>query len=285
LCLLTRRRYAGLLPPECTPDLALDAEAVAAGALFCPDFDPGTAVPPPAFALTPGKPPLPAESAPKSWAELLADADALFFRKPDSGLEQRLRACGVRNVTWIDPRPAAPPHAALRFLQAAGCTASDELLCKPLWPAPAPGGCCLWLHPGSGSPAKNWPIASFAELACAWQSRHDGEVIVSFGEADAGLESAVTRELTRGDVRWHPVREVAAAELLRLLRKETALYIGNDSGVTHLAGAAGLPTVALFRATDPVVWRPLGNCTVFRDGQLDRVLAWLSKRGSCRTPW
>ena len=35
--------------------------------------------------------------------------------------------------------------------------------------------------------------------------------------------------------------------------------MGNDSGVTHLAAAAGAPTVALFGATDPGVWAPIGS--------------------------
>ena len=37
------------------------------------------------------------------------------------------------------------------------------------------------------------------------------------------------------------------------------VYIGNDSGITHLAGAVGTPTVALFGPTDPEVWAPRGE--------------------------
>jgi ADP-heptose:LPS heptosyltransferase len=37
------------------------------------------------------------------------------------------------------------------------------------------------------------------------------------------------------------------------------LYVGNDSGTTHLAAAIGLPTVAIFGTTDPQIWRPLGE--------------------------
>ncbi len=39
---------------------------------------------------------------------------------------------------------------------------------------------------------------------------------------------------------------------------ECALYVGNDSGITHLAAGLGVPTVAVFGPTDPAVWRPLG---------------------------
>ena len=36
-------------------------------------------------------------------------------------------------------------------------------------------------------------------------------------------------------------------------------YIGNDSGITHLAATLGLRTVALFKNTDPGIWAPLGE--------------------------
>ena len=45
---------------------------------------------------------------------------------------------------------------------------------------------------------------------------------------------------------------------------QAACYLGNDSGVTHLAGAVGTPTIALFGPTDPATWKPLGRTTVLR---------------------
>jgi ADP-heptose:LPS heptosyltransferase len=41
------------------------------------------------------------------------------------------------------------------------------------------------------------------------------------------------------------------------------IYVGNDSGISHLAAAVGTPTVALFRSTDPRVWAPRGSCSHF----------------------
>jgi ADP-heptose:LPS heptosyltransferase len=37
------------------------------------------------------------------------------------------------------------------------------------------------------------------------------------------------------------------------------VYIGNDSGITHLAAAVGTPVVAIFGPTDPAVWAPRGD--------------------------
>ena len=46
-------------------------------------------------------------------------------------------------------------------------------------------------------------------------------------------------------------------ELFNELRT-ASLFVGNDSGPSHLAGIMGLPTIALFGPTDPAVWKPLG---------------------------
>jgi lipopolysaccharide heptosyltransferase III len=49
---------------------------------------------------------------------------------------------------------------------------------------------------------------------------------------------------------------------LGALLSRAGLFVGNDSGVTHLAAAAGAPTVALFGPTDPAQWAPVGPAVV-----------------------
>lgn len=96
------------------------------------------------------------------------------------------------------------------------------------------------IHPFSGSPKKNWPLDKFREVA--------------------DLLS------TRMPVRWcsGPAEELADAtrfddlgDLARWLAR-ASLYIGNDSGITHLAAAVGVPVVAIFGPTDPRIWAPRG---------------------------
>ena len=47
------------------------------------------------------------------------------------------------------------------------------------------------------------------------------------------------------------------------------VYIGNDSGITHLAAAAGVPVVAIFGPTDPELWAPRGDRVQIVSGTLD----------------
>ena len=97
------------------------------------------------------------------------------------------------------------------------------------------------IHPFSGSPKKNWPLPRFRQLAARLQQSMP--VRWCAGPEDPPLEDAV--------------RIDDLYELGTWLAK-ARLYIGNDSGITHLAAAAGTPVLALFGPTDPDVWAPRG---------------------------
>ncbi|MBZ5622830.1 MAG: glycosyltransferase family 9 protein [Acidobacteriia bacterium] len=96
-------------------------------------------------------------------------------------------------------------------------------------------------HPFSGSPKKNWPLAKFQELAR--QLERTMPVRWCAGPEDPPLP---------GSVRIHDLYDLA-----RWLAR-ARLYIGNDSGITHLAAAVGTPVLALFGPTNPEVWAPRG---------------------------
>lgn len=94
------------------------------------------------------------------------------------------------------------------------------------------------LHPFSGSEKKNWPLSAFRELAGLL-----GEVAWTCGPEEELPEAR---------------RFVDLAELAQWI-SGARLYIGNDSGITHLAAAVGTPVLALFGPTDPTIWCPAGR--------------------------
>ncbi|HUI69821.1 MAG TPA: glycosyltransferase family 9 protein, partial [Spirochaetia bacterium] len=90
------------------------------------------------------------------------------------------------------------------------------------------------LHPGSGDRRKNWPVARFQELAALLEEA--GSVVRwIIGPAEE------TSALPRGAQVWRNSHLSSLAAAL----SECRLFVGNDSGITHLAAAAGCPTVAL----------------------------------------
>jgi heptosyltransferase III len=137
----------------------------------------------------------------------------------DPVVADNLRASGIHNVVRADPFPAFG-HAADHLLR-------TLRLSRPgfpdLW---NPDGESIFVHSGSGSPIKAWP--RFPELMARVK-----------------------------DSRALP-QDLSLPELISQISRCRA-FVGNDSGITHLAAYMGCPTTALFGPTDPRVWGPVGR--------------------------
>ena len=114
------------------------------------------------------------------------------------------------------------------------------------------------LHPGSGSSKKNFPAHFWLELVHAMQSRApDHQCVLLMGPAEEQQIDSYRQSLQDKAIRVY--RSPARDKLLALL-EEAPIYIGQDSGITHLAALLGTPTMALFRSSSVRQWRPLGPC-------------------------
>jgi len=112
------------------------------------------------------------------------------------------------------------------------------------------------IHPGSGSSRKNWPSESFAAVARGLSQGRGLTPVILGGEADGETLAGLRKIL--GEERASFVENAPLEQVASILSR-AAVYIGNDSGVTHLAAALGVPTLALFGPTDPLVWSPRGR--------------------------
>ena len=115
------------------------------------------------------------------------------------------------------------------------------------------------LHPGSGSARKNWDAAAWAFVVQQLRRRRGLRVVVTAGPADEAAWLALRHAFSKRSGAL-PDAALAGAELphLAALLERATLYLGNDSGVTHLAAGLGVRTVAVFGPTDPATWRPRG---------------------------
>ena len=108
------------------------------------------------------------------------------------------------------------------------------------------------LHPFSGSARKNWPLASYVDLAKRLPLKT---------EWVCGPEEQLPDAM-----RFDNLGELAA------WIDGARLYIGNDSGITHLAAAVGVPTIAIFGPSSPDMWAPRGaNVTVLHANPLESL--------------
>jgi heptosyltransferase-3 len=110
------------------------------------------------------------------------------------------------------------------------------------------------LCPGSGRPDKCWHLANFLAVAEKLKSKH-AQPLFLLGPAE--IERFPRPSLTDISTTAPSLTDLSLTEVLQVLSCADA-FVGNDSGITHLAAALGLHTIALFGPTDPQVWRPLG---------------------------
>lgn len=213
-----------------------------------------------------------AEDATGCFAE--AHAAVVYAAAPGGELTATARRfCSGPVIEW-SVQPAGGEHAAVHFARAVADPPPDSAE-LPFPALRVPGGLQDWsgrwtashfgeaaapaaVHPGSGGARKCWPAERFARLI-----RSLGEAVLLLeGPAD----SAPCRRLERlAPPSTHLVKAsgLSVAQAAALLARCRS-YVGNDSGLSHLAGALGVPTVAVFGPTDPSVWAPRGPraCTV-----------------------
>lgn len=115
----------------------------------------------------------------------------------------------------------------------------------------------LALAPGSGHPGKNWPLSHYYEVsrALAWEFKLG--VVWLLGPAEAAWTPYLQGlAVAQGQVLLAGANLPRVAAVLSRCR----LFLGNDSGLSHLAAAVGGPeVVTLFGPTDPRVWAPPGD--------------------------
>lgn len=129
----------------------------------------------------------------------------------------------------------------------------------------------LALHPGSGSPLKNWPV----ERWCGLVAKLKQPILAITGEAESVRVPWPQSANVRTAHHW-PLRVLAAALSC------CSGYVGHDTGISHLAAAVGAPCVLLFGPTDPAIWAPSGehvrvikNGSQLSDIMIEEVLEYL----------
>jgi heptosyltransferase-3 len=223
-----------------------------------------------------------------------------YLYDPDRIFEINLRRCGLEEILCGPAKLSGQGHAAWQLgrpLEQLGLRVDD--LRSRLYPSREDRAAgqdylkdlsppILAMHPGSGSEQKNWPIENWIQLGneiLAGNPRNGGfqaaddsngrfgnrpSLIVVAGEADEAQTNRLQHEWR--DQRVHFAKNLPLPHLAAVL--ENTIFVGHDSGISHLAAAAGAKCTLLFGPTDPDVWAPKGeNVRVIPapDGDLSRL--------------
>jgi len=186
-----------------------------------------------------------------------------FFASDDPRFRARLAAATDADVSFHPFRPDGDGHVSAGYLRAIGEVASQ--IDSRLEPTPddlaaasrvlAKSKCdrsnLIVIFPGSGSPAKNWPADKFAALASMLNDSRQSCVVV-LGPAESSIEPIFR------DARV-PVLSDLDLPTIAAIARLASIFVGNDSGVSHLAAAVGASGVVIFGPTDPARWGPQGS--------------------------
>lgn len=213
--------------------------------------------------------------------EYLETFDAAFCFSRSTTLAHNLREAGIPMVALLPPFPKGRQHLIdhhLSSLKSLGITLSSATPTIYL-----PNEEKEWaegffrqrgldrheiiaLHPGSGSRKKAWPPERFAALGRALiREGASRRLLIIQGPADEWAVEGVVAGL--GGVPHLVVRDMPIIKLAALVSR-AGLFIGNDSGCSHLAAALGVPTLALFGPTDPQCWAPRGERASWLQGKI-----------------
>jgi heptosyltransferase-2 len=206
---------------------------------------------------------------PAELATYFAEFDLIvtYLYDPDLIFEINLRRCGARKIVRGPAKIDNRSHAARQLAQPInelGLLISD--FAPKLHPSSedrhraqeffaglaAP---IVAFHPGSGSHEKNWPLQNWIELGNRVLGKFSGSLLIVSGEADEdqiGQLESIWQDPRVRFAKHLPLPHLAAA-------LENTIFVGHDSGISHLAAAAGAKCILLFGPTDPAVWASLNE--------------------------
>jgi len=220
-----------------------------------------------------------------------ADFDRIysFFASDDGRFRARLAAATDGHVSFHPFRPGGDGHVSAAYLRATEIEIEiDEtalLVDSRLEPTPddlaaaaralvqskCGGSNLIVIFPGSGSPGKNWPADKFAALASILSKSNRSSVAVILGPAEMSMEPIFRRSGV-------PLLKHLDLPTVAAIARVASAFVGNDSGVSHLAAAAGASGVVIFGPTDPARWRPVapgagGQIGILRRNPIDSIEA------------
>jgi heptosyltransferase-2 len=185
----------------------------------------------------------------------------------DDTLAQQLRRFCPGQITVWSPHPASGLHSSEHLLRPVEAFLSSpyspcpRVYLEPLameaaerfWRAAGlPDAGVIAVHPGSGGPAKLWPLSGWQQLL-AWVAHQHLPCLIVSGPAERQRVATLLQDAP--PYHWPCAEQLPLPHLAALLARCQVL-VGHDSGITHLAAAVGTTTLALFGPTDPLVWGP-----------------------------
>lgn len=177
---------------------------------------------------------------------LAPSSSFLWGRDKTHSVEQQLALLGWTGVPVTD-RPAT----RLMVTDQAAASISARLHAAALAPAATPFAV---IHPAAAFDTKQWATERFSRVAESLSARGLAIVVIT-ASTEAHLADKLRQHATSAVVAF---TDLSLPEVTALL-SQARLFVGNDSGVAHIAAAVGAPSVVIFGSSNTAHWRPWGK--------------------------
>tara|TARA_R110002096_G_scaffold4501_18_gene21165 strand:+ start:589 stop:1488 length:900 start_codon:yes stop_codon:yes gene_type:complete len=197
----------------------------------------------------------------REWQCYFSDFDLIvsYLYDPDGFFHDNLKRAGVKSVIQASHRvdesldlPAAAQLA--KPLEEIALFPERNYVTFEL--EPSAGTSTIAIHPGSGSPRKNWGYENWCRVATALHQQHpDSRFLVISGEAESESIADFLQLMTAAGVPFEHLQNAPLPEVARRLGHCTR-FLGHDSGISHLAAACDIPVTLIFGPTRSQIWAP-----------------------------
>ena len=205
------------------------------------------------------------------WCAYLAGFDVVvsYLYDPDGFFADNLKIAGVKTLILCPFRPIETEpfvSAAIQFAKPLEQLALflDDVELDLHYPKPvtlpvSETGPVIALHPGSGSPKKNWRFESWIEVLSTIKTKvPEAQFLITSGEAEETIIGQFLTLLNAANIPHHHLQGHSLTELGAIYR-QVDYFLGHDSGISHLAASAGAAGLLLFGPTNPEIWAPVSR--------------------------
>lgn len=208
----------------------------------------------------------------------------------DGRLFANLQSLGVKNISIISPHDESlyASHQSDRYCESVVDWVKEKT--EHIFPDPfrfgveGQGGKQVFsgfpkghdrkvfmIHPGTGSRHKCLRPEKMGAVIRQLSESQDCEMILCQGPADENILLALQPYIHQ--VPHKILKNTRLLDMAKALR-EADMFLGHDSGLTHLAAALGVPTIAVFGPTDPLRWGPKGTNVKILQGPCCQCQDW-----------
>lgn len=127
-------------------------------------------------------------------------------------------------------------------------------------------------HPGAGKVKNRWSADNFAELALKLANKFNAFTLITAGPMDDEPVERMKKQID-GKIEYLILRNERISRIVAVIDK-IDLFITNDTGIMHVAGATSTPVISLFGSTNPYQWSPLNKDKFFiwsRTGDINDI--------------